>query len=82
MTVSNKVYESAVKGRSDFRKALKAERDKNKELLAALKLAYNTLSFIQDKAPGYDWNADPLSLTLKTGEVFETIELLMLRHKP
>lgn len=36
MTVSNKVYEAAVQGRADFRKALRVERAKTKRLLAVV----------------------------------------------
>lgn len=37
-------------------------------LVDLVKEAYEALNFIQNKAPGYDWNADPLSLTLKIGD--------------
>jgi hypothetical protein len=37
--VEDKVYEAAVKGRADFRTALKAEREKVKAAIATLKEA-------------------------------------------
>lgn len=44
------------------------------DLLEALHDARKTLSYVTEKAPGYDWNADPLSLTLRTGDAFSKID--------
>lgn len=51
------------------------------ELVGALENARDTLSFVQYRAPGYDWNADPLYLTLKTGNVFQQIEMIIPRAR-
>ncbi len=40
------------------------------DLIKALEQMKAALSYVIQHAPGYDWNADPLSLTLKTGEAF------------
>jgi hypothetical protein len=62
----------------DFDRA--ATRSANAHLIAAapemrdaLKRAQYTLSEVVRLAPGYDWNADPLKLTLATGETFAEI---------
>lgn len=40
------------------------------DLLAALQESDATLKHVLLNAPNYDWNADPLQLTLRTGKSF------------
>lgn len=61
------VYRTEAEARAMYKEALIP-------IAEALNTAYQTISYIQDKAPGYDWNADPLFLTLKTGEAFKKID--------
>ncbi len=44
------------------------------EATVAIKTLYQAMSFITLKAPGYDWNADPLFLTLKQGDANKLAE--------
>lgn len=59
---------------SDVR-ALVADLEKTQRerdgLLCWMKAASDTLRYIEQHAPGYDWNADPLYLTLKTGYIYQ-----------
>lgn len=52
------------------REAAERERD---ALRAAVLDARDALTTILQHAPGYDWNADPLYLTRRSGDVFATI---------
>lgn len=52
MTVSDQVYESAVKGRADFRTALRIERQKTKRLMAV----------IANFANAKNWSDEPANL--------------------
>jgi len=40
----------------------------------ALRKLEAALSTVMQKAPGYDWNADPESLTLLAGEAFALVQ--------
>lgn len=55
--------------------AVEAERDelaaRRDAMAAALGKAVEVLHYVVLHAPGYDWNSDPLYLTLITGEVFQ-----------
>lgn len=42
-------------------------QEKVDALVSALQATRQTLSVVLQKAPGYDWNADPMGLTLVTG---------------
>lgn len=44
------------------------------DLLVAATLLKGALQKVLLHAPGYDWNADPLSLTLVTGTAFEELD--------
>lgn len=50
------------------------------ELRAALELTYEALSETVAHLTGYDWNADPLSLTLKQGAAFAARAALAARE--
>lgn len=47
------------------------------KLATALKMADGVLHIVEREAPGYDWNADRLGLTLMTGEVYQLAESLL-----
>lgn len=53
------------------------------DYVTVLKEAKDTLAYVQRVAPGYDWNADPQSLTLRTGETFSKIDaaIAMTSHR-
>lgn len=62
------------------------ERDANARLIAAspdllssLRNIREVLSYVMAKAPGYDWNADVLRLTLLTGKAFAEAEAAIAR---
>jgi hypothetical protein len=40
----------------------------------ALNTVKDTLHYVMVQAPGYDWNADPFSVTLRTGKAFAKAE--------
>lgn len=51
----------------------------NHELITTLDKVNSILQFVVQVAPGYDWNVDPLSLTLKTGEAFQALAEVLKR---
>jgi len=57
---------------------LKQQRD---GLLAAVELLKATLLNVLQHAPSYDWNADPLSLTLVTGTACEVADRAVANAK-
>lgn len=48
-------------------------RDALPDIQEALEKAYEALTLTTQHLTGYDWNADPLRITLKQGEAFEAI---------
>lgn len=47
------------------------------ELREALRSIRSTLRHVEQHAPGYDWNADPLQLTLRTGAAYAMVAKLL-----
>lgn len=68
--------------RDDLSMKLMEQKITSDVLLAALKTARAALIAVEQHAPGYDWNADPLSLTLITGAAYEEIDNAIKRADP
>ncbi len=52
-----------------------------REMCEAAWRAHEVLSFVEQHAPGYDWNADHLGLTLRIGEVYQRIRAALPQSK-